>query len=160
MEQLGRIEMSRHDVGIGILLLLLSGFFCYGAIGLGIGKIHYPGPGFFPFLAGIILAGLSVALIVSGEKRSHSTPKNDVLFTGQSVLILAILLLFGFLVEKLGFFLCAFGAAVFLLKIVSEKKWPFLLLVSFSACFVIFILFNLLLDVRLPLGVLDFLIGR
>ncbi len=154
------VEMSRHDIGIGIFLLLVSGFFCFGAIGLGIGKIHYPGPGFFPLVAGIILAALSVAMMFSATKASPMPQKRETLFTLQSILILGILLLFGFFVERIGFFVCAFVATIFSLRIISSQKWPFLFLTSFLACLAIFLLFNLLLEVRLPMGVLDFLTGR
>ncbi len=149
--------MSRRDVGIGIFLLFASALLCYGAIRLGIGKSHQPGPGFFPFLAGMTIAILSVVMIITSVRGSQVSISNKGSFlTGQAAVIVGILLLFGLLVEKAGFFVCTFFATLFLLRITGIKKWPLLLLVAVSACVGIFLVFNLLLEVRLPLGILRF----
>ena len=148
--------MIRRNTGRGSFLLFVSALLCYGGIRLGIGKSNYPGPGLFPFLGGITLGILSVIMMISSSRDSlNPIQKAEPLLSIQAALILAILLIFGVFVEKAGFFVCTFFTTFFLLKVISTKKWPFLLFVSIVTCIGIFLLFNLLLDVRLPLGILE-----
>lgn len=147
--------MQGRDGKIGVFLLIVSLFLCYGAIKLGIGKTHDPGPGFFPFLAGLIIAILSLILIISSfqAQHKHSLPAGPLL-TGRAALTLGVFLLSGLLVEKAGFFICTFFVTMAMLWINGVKKWPFLFLVATLTSAGIYLVFNVLLDVRLPLGIL------
>ncbi len=147
--------MLDRDGNIGIFLLGIAALLCYGAIELGIGKTHDPGPGFFPFLAGLIIAILSLGLIGSLLKgrRVLATPQGH-LVTGRAALILGVFLLFGFFVEKAGFFVCTFVVTMVLLWANGVQKWPVLLFAALLTCAGIYLVFNVLLEVRLPLGIL------
>jgi len=149
--------MLGRDAKIGIFLLFISALLCYGSIRLGIGKANAPGPGFFPFLAGLIIAILSLVMIIfSAKEAPNHTQQKGLLVTGRAALVSGVLLLFGLLVEKAGFFICTFFATLIMLRANGIRKWPFLLFVSILTCVGIFIGFNLLLKVRLPLGILRF----
>ena len=127
---------------------------------LGIGKANDPGPGFFPFLAGLMIAILSLAIIISSLKKSQKyNPEEGALVSGKAALISVVLLLFGLFVEKAGFFVCTFFATLLMLRANGIKQWYLLLLVGISTSLGIFLIFNLLLEVRLPLGILTF-VGR
>ena len=153
------MNMSIRERGSGVFLLIISALLCYGAFRLGIGEFNNPGPGFFPFLAGLILAALSLALTVSSLRGPlRVSPERPPLFTLRACLILGSLLLFGLFVEKAGFFVCTFLATLLMLRINGIKKWPFLLFVAISVCIGIFLVFNIFLKVRLPLGVLGALL--
>ena len=80
--------------------------------------------------------------------------------SGKAALIsVVLLLLFGLFVEKAGFFVCTFFATLLMLRANGIKQWYLLLLVGISTSLGIFLIFNLLLEVRLPLGILTF-VGR
>ena len=147
--------MSRYDREIGIFLLVASLLFSIGAFRLGIGKINNFGPGFFPLLAGLFIAFCSLIIILSSLKggRDRKT-QGDSLLTGRSALIAAVLLLFGLFVEKAGFFFCTFFASLLTLRINGTRKWSYLVFVPVLICIGIFLIFNVLLEVRLPLGFL------
>ena len=148
----------KHDTKIGSFLFFISTILCYGSLRLGIGKPNDPGPGFFPFLAGLMIAILSWAIILSSLKKSQkNNPDEGALVSEKAALISVFLLLFGLLVEKAGFFVCTFFATLLMLRTNGIKKWHFLLWVGISTCLGIFLIFNLLLEVRLPLGILTFL---
>jgi len=149
--------MLARDGRIGTFLLFVSILLCYGAIRLGIGETHNPGPGFFPFLAGLIIAVLSLVMIISSikERPNRNLQKSPLVTTG-SALILTVLLFFGFLVEKAGFFVCTFFATLLMLRANGVKRWSYLFFVAFLTCAAIFVVFNVLLEVRLPLGILEF----
>ena len=147
--------MQGRDGKIGVFLLIVSLLLCYGALKLGIGKTHDPGPGFFPFLAGLIIALLSLILIISSFRAQprYALPPGPLL-TGRAVLTLGVFLITGLLVEKAGFFICTFLVTMAILRINGVKKLPFLLLVAILTSLGIYLVFNVLLDVRLPLGIL------
>jgi putative tricarboxylic transport membrane protein len=147
--------MSRYDRGIGIFLFVVSVLFSIGAIRLGIGKINNFGPGFFPLLAGLFIAVCSLIIILSSLKGGRDRKdQGNSLLTGKSALIVAVLLLFGLFVEKAGFFLCTFVASLLTLRINGTRKWSYLVFVPVLICIGIFLVFNVLLEVRLPLGFL------
>ena len=147
-----------RDGKIGVSLLVLAVFLCYGSLKLGLGQTNNPGPGFFPFLAGVVIGGLSVLLVTSSLRKSaqHRKQERDSFVTRGASLILGSLLIFGFLVERVGFFFCAFFTIFLMLRANGVKKWSSLLLFSFLTCLAVFLVFNSLLDVRLPLGILRF----
>lgn len=147
--------MNRY-IGIGIFLLIVSSVLFHGAITLGIGKTNSPQPGFVPFLLGLIIAVCSLALIASSVKNSPSalTDKRP-LFTTRAVLILCALLLFGLFVEKGGFFVCTFLITISFLKINGIRKWSTVLVIAILTSIGSFLVFNILLRIRLPLGILE-----
>ncbi len=147
--------MQGRDGKVGGFLFVVSLFLCYGAVRLGIGKTHDPGPGFLPFLAGLIITILSLILIISSfqNKLKHFLPETPLL-TVRASLTLGVFVIFGLLVEKAGFFICAFFVTIIMLWINGVKKWPLLFLVAILTSGGIYLVFNVLLDVRLPLGVL------
>ncbi|MFB3887466.1 MAG: tripartite tricarboxylate transporter TctB family protein [Thermodesulfobacteriota bacterium] len=147
----------RHDVKIGTFLFLISILLVFASLRLGIGKANDPGPGFFPFLAGLMIAFLSLTIILSSFKKLKENHRDEgALISGKAALISLFLLLFGLFVEKAGFFVCTFLATLLMLRTNGMKQWYFLLLVGISTCLGIFLIFNLLLEVRLPLGILTF----
>lgn len=147
--------MPNRDGKLGIFLLFFSILISYGALRLGIGKTHDPGPGFFPFLAGLIIALLSLSMIISSIKdKPKYVPPDGPLITGRAALILGVFVIFGFLVEKAGFFICTFFVTIVLLWVNGVKKWHSLLFAALLTSGGIYLVFNVLLEVRLPLGVL------
>ncbi len=147
--------MKKYDTIIGIVLFFVSVILSIGAIKLRIGKFNDFGPGFFPLLAGLFIAVFSLIIIISSLRGSpNSIPQHDAFITGKTTMIVIILLLFGLFVENAGFFLCAFFASLLMLRINGIKKWPYLLFVPGLICIGTFLIFNILLKVRLPFGIL------
>jgi len=153
--------MLKRDTKVGLFLLIVVTIpLCYGSVRLGIGTTSNLGPGFIPFVAGLILALLSIAMIVSSisikktERERHQ--ENPVLITPGVFWIMVPLILFGFFIENIGFFICAFVVSILMLRINGVKKWSVIIFSSLLTCIAIFLFFNLLLQARLPLGILQF----
>lgn len=149
--------MSRLEKGVAIVLFVTFVLYLYGAIRLGIAEPRNPGPGLFPLLACMALGILLLFLItpwirgVAGsgsEIHLHSVARPGV--------IVGLLLFFGISVEKAGFPVSIFLATTLMLRINGIKKWWFLLLFAILASVGTFFLFNMLLGVRLPLGILRY----
>jgi hypothetical protein len=136
-------------------LCVASAFFCYGALNLGIGRLGRPGPGFFPMLTGTIVGLFSLIMIVRSIRAStRLTTSPGRLITLRTALALMCLSLFGLLIDRLGFFVCTFFFIMITLSANGVRKWPFLVMFAFLVCVAIFVCFNLLLEARLPLGIL------
>ena len=149
--------MSRLEKGVAIVLFVTFFLYLYGAIRLGIGEPRNPGPGLFPLLTCLALGILLLFLLISwirglagsgSEIHLHSVARLGV--------IVGLLLFFGISVEKAGFPVSIFLATTLMLRINGIKKWWFLLLFAFLASVGTFLLFNMLLGVRLPLGSLRY----
>jgi putative tricarboxylic transport membrane protein len=156
MDSAKRIK-SRLDTLSAAFWFALAGAVCYGAVLLGLGSAAEPGSGFILFWSGAVLAALSLVVFAdsireAGEGRhelgSISWPK--------VFLILAALVFYGLLLERLGFILTSFLLLSFLLGTGEGAKWPTVLGVAIAAALGSFALFDLWLKIRLPQGVLGF----
>ena len=116
---------------------------------LGPGRLSSPGPGLTPLLYALILAGLSAILFF------RSSPKGEeplIVLKWRPVLsILAILLIYGLLIERLGYLICTF-VVMLLLSRMGKISWLGSLLMAGMAILAINLLFVQWLQVPLPTG--------
>ncbi|MGH7197971.1 MAG: tripartite tricarboxylate transporter TctB family protein [Candidatus Omnitrophota bacterium] len=148
---------TTRDVWSGLFWLFAGLLICYGASRLGLGSVSDPGAGFIFFWSGFILALLSVAL-VAGALRTVATPVPEMEGTNWAKvsLVLASLLLYAAVLEKLGFVLTTFALLSFLLGTSGGKSWPRVIGVASAAAAGSFALFELWLKIRLPKGIFGF----
>jgi branched-subunit amino acid transport protein AzlD len=143
------------SVIVSLLWLLLGLFICVKAVGLEVGRINSPGPGFMPFVEGAALICLSV-LLLAGEYWSAGE-KGRVTLKMQRVprllAVAAVLLFYGLLLEWIGFVLVTAGALLALLRIIKPVKWVKSILISVVATFIIYMVLVRFLSVRLPEGI-------
>lgn len=137
-------------VALGILL-------CYGAIRLGVGSATEPGSGFIFFWSGLILAVLSlISVAESLRDGEEANPGIGVMNWRKIVLVLLALLLYAFLLERLGFVLTTFLLLNFLLALIEGAHWGKALGVASAAALGSFAVFELWLKIRLPHGIFGF----
>jgi putative tricarboxylic transport membrane protein len=142
------------------LIVAISFLACIGAGKLGIGKVGSPGPGFFPFVLGSVTGGLSLAVIVRGlwkrrrGKTTEAPPRAEAGGLIKIACILAALVGYGLLLEKIGYVFTTFIVFGFLLRVVDTQKWRFVVGGAIVVAVVSYILFDWLLGVPLPKGAL------
>ena len=149
------IISSLFWMGVGIL-------FCAGALKFRLIKSGIPGTGFFPFFAGIIKIFLSFIVLRSALKRKGEGQENlkkEKFFPQRNSLMkisVALVGLFGYwlLFESLGGLLTTFLFLVFLLRFIEPQKWTTVLITSFLATGLSYLLFNVWLKVRMPAGLI------
>jgi putative tricarboxylic transport membrane protein len=135
----------------------LAGAVCYGAVLLGLGTAGEPGSGFILFWSGVILAALSLVVLADSIRETGEARHEPGSISWPKVfLILAALVFYGLLLERLGFILTSFLLLSFLLGISEEAKWTTVLSVAIAAALASFALFDLWLQIRLPKGILGF----
>jgi putative tricarboxylic transport membrane protein len=129
-----------------------------GAIQLQIGTPSEPQPGFFPFLAGSLLMFLSGLLVVQGLRGRSSGGEP---FTKLRQPVLAMMGLIGFvlLLEPLGYILATASLTAVLLLVLKVRRGLGYVLTVILLPVGSYLLFDRLLDVPLPEGILSLVLG-
>ena len=149
--------MSREEgsslvwLGIGILI-------CIGSIRLSLGNFHNPGPGFFPFIAGSIVAILGLAIHLQSRSKATAREPRERLWTDpkriqKMVFTTLALLAYGFGMDYLGFLVSTFIFLVFLLRMIEPQRWSLVLLESALASAISYLVFDVWLQAQLPKGI-------
>jgi len=147
---------NRSDVFGSIFLFLLGIGAIIGAVQLQVGSPTEPQPGFFPFVGGLIVAAFSIILFFQGclKKSTEQVAFGEI---GRPALLLGVMVLLVLVLENLGYVIGTFIASVLILRILSVKSWRGLIVTSLGLSVGTYILFDRLLGVDLPVGILSHL---
>jgi len=153
------LTVVRKDWFSSLFFILLSIYVCWQSIDLGFGRFSKPGPGFFSFLAGLTLGFLSLIIFFSTwvSKKLHEKISNGKIPWKSLILAFGSLVGFTLFLNTLGFNLTTFLFIGVLLRAVVKKKWTVSVLAALSITMGAYIVFNLLLQSRLPQGPFGFL---
>jgi putative tricarboxylic transport membrane protein len=144
-----------------IFFLLLAGVVLLESFRLGVGTFRSPQAGFFPFFAGAVL-GLLSTLSFLFEIKANSSNSGKKPAAGETklslkvVLVLVSLLVYGLLLDVLGFILCTAAIIIFWLKIVVPQRASTVITSAIFIPLVAYFLFHVWLRVPLPKGFLTF----
>jgi putative tricarboxylic transport membrane protein len=118
------------------------------------GTLHQPGPGFFPFWAGVVLAILSlISLFRSLKKRDRLSLPG--LKSPKLLLVTVALLAYLLLLETLGFLIVTFLFLLLLFRI-EYRGWGFSATLALVGAGFSFAIFQLWLKTQLPAGPFGF----
>ncbi len=154
-----KVELRNKDKLSSLLLLLFSLFVCIGSYRYSIGSLHKPGPGFFPFLGGLVLGLLSLShFLMVTTKRREETRKGEPITPGKRwrSLILPLVVLFAYpsFLPVMGFVLTTFFFILVLLRFVGPVRWSMALKVAIGVTIVSYFIFQYWLKMQFPTGVL------
>jgi len=141
------------DAAGSLFLFLLGLGAVIGAIRLKVGSPTEPQPGFFPFLGGLSLIVLSTIIFFKGW---IGQSQKKVVFgeVGRPVLLLVVMIALVAVLDSVGYVIGTFIASVLILRILNVKSWRVLLLTSLCLSIGTYILFDKLLGIELPVGIL------
>jgi putative tricarboxylic transport membrane protein len=152
--------MARRDLLGCVVWLGVSLYVCYLSLSMGIGKFKSPGPGFFPFWAAVMMGAFALVNLVNVHaKRGDTKPADSPAETSRkkTILVVISLLLYPCLLPILGYIVATFLLIGFLFLFLGEAKRYWLkVLGALFVTFASFVVFYVLLDVRLPRGFLGF----
>ena len=122
------------------------------------GGFATPGAGFLPFSVGVLMFLLSLILFIQSfskgeEGRKALWAKGG---TGRVLLILLSLVLYGLILEKLGFILTTFLLMGFLLLAIGKVRRSVVVLLSLISSLGCYGVFQVWLNVQLPKGIFGF----
>jgi putative tricarboxylic transport membrane protein len=139
-----------------MFFLLLGVGVCYFSWKIGLGSPAKPGPGFMPFLAGLLLTALSFVLVVQ-VLLSWTAPTWETRVQWKNILsVLAAMVAYGFLLDKIGFVLVTFAFVVLLMKVIEPQSWTRAVLGGIISSLASYLLFETLLKSQLPRSFLGF----
>jgi putative tricarboxylic transport membrane protein len=144
---------KRADALAGIFFALVGIVVMTQAIGLGIGTATDPKPGFFPLLGGLGLTVISTILLVRslGEHSIELKEFGDLwrplfLVLGLGIYILTL--------DMLGYIIATVILSAIVLHLMDTKPWWALFGISLGLALSSYFLFDRLLGVILPKGIL------
>lgn len=140
------------DIVVGLCFLAIGIAFMAGSVRLKIGVPTEPQPGFFPFFDGIILIVLSALFLLQVWRgRAGDSPAFGKV--GGPAIVVLTLILYVAALETLGYIITTAILSAVVLR-VMETKPMVLVLVSLILAVVSYLLFDRLLGVTLPPGLL------
>jgi len=146
--------MKNRSDAVGSLFLFLLGLGAViGAIHLKVGSPTEPQPGFFPLLGGLSLIIFSTVIFLTGW---IGQGQKKVAFgeLGRPALLLVVMIALVAVLDSVGYVIGTFIASALILRILKVKSWRALLLTSLCLSIGTYILFDKLLGIDLPVGVL------
>ncbi len=144
------------DVVGSFFLFLLGIGAVIGAIRLHVGSPTEPQPGFFPLLGGLSLVVLSSIIFFKGGT-GQSQKKMVFGEVGRPALLLVVMIVLVAVLDRLGYVIGTFLASGLILRILNVKSWRVLILTSLCLSIGTYILFDKLLGIELPVGILVWL---
>ena len=151
--------MKKADQWSGILLLVIAGVICWGSLSLSYGHVHNPGPGFFPFWLGAILGAMALGLVLKttwqreGAKTLRAILSEKVRWEKVLFVVIA-LMLYGYLINFLGYLIVTFLLMAFLLRFIEPRPWKAVIMWTLIGTIGSYLVFDLWMKLRLPKGFL------
>jgi putative tricarboxylic transport membrane protein len=132
---------------------------CIHSYKLGLGRFHDPGPGFLFFWSGVVLGVLSIMILLRAlkkQKEDSIESEGNIFGNVKWIKIISVivsLVIYGLILEWLGFLVSTIFFISFLLRSTESKKWYIIVFVSIVSAFLSYALFELCLQARLPKGI-------
>jgi putative tricarboxylic transport membrane protein len=155
--------MKKYELMSSLVWMAVGVLFLIGSIGLGLGSLTEPGPGFFPFvMAACLISFSSIHFISSLIKGGQFNLSAGERFWPQSYgikkILYTILLVLGFvlLLNYLGFVLNSLLFMFIILRFIERQKWLTVFLMVSLTTVLSYLIFQLWLRSNLPVGFLGF----
>jgi putative tricarboxylic transport membrane protein len=151
---------NRGDIIGSVVLILIGIGVVIGSIRLHVGTPLMPQPGFFPFLGGFLLIGLSLVLLVQGWLGRNEAPRQPREAFGEwrrPLILVVSMSVYTAVLEWLGYVLPTIALSVVILRVLGVTSWKVLILASVGLSVGTYVLFGRILGIDLPAGVLPFL---
>ncbi|WBU64786.1 tripartite tricarboxylate transporter TctB family protein [Paracoccus aerodenitrificans] len=138
--------VSAVMVGLGLVAAIIAWH-------LGVWSAGQPGPGLFPAIAGLLLAGTSiVCMATAGEVAEEEEPVDRRRLLQYGMAIVA----FGLAMQILGAVIATFGLIFGVLRFIEHRSWLNAAVVAAVLAILSWAIFRHLLGVPLPTGLLEF----
>ncbi|HYF54648.1 MAG TPA: tripartite tricarboxylate transporter TctB family protein [Salinarimonas sp.] len=141
-----------------IVLGALAAWACAEAVGYGLWRGRSPGEGLYPFIAAAAVATMALAFAVQAVTDPADPPREDADAPpawAKVAVYLAGLLAFGLALEPLGWLPVTAGVLLLILKVAERLPWSVSLGVVAATVAATHVVFERLLGLPLPRGVLS-----
>lgn len=150
--------MIKHDLISSTILFCIGLFITFYAPQFDLGSSSTPGPGFMPFLAGLVICGFSAitflrALLnksVQVEEIWAKVKFQKLIFT------ILILIIYTLLLKEIGFIVCTLFLILMLVRYTGSRTWFVSILCGVLSSILSYLLFETWLKAQLPKGIFGF----
>lgn len=149
--------MKQYDIYCGLFWLGIALIVSVTSLlKFGLGSFGYPGPGFFPFLVGLLLFFLSLGMIgiALTERLKNPSFKQWPVFHRNVTVTLFVLFAYAFTLTSIGYILGSFLLFVYLFRFPSGKRWWVSVVLSVIVVAITYYFFGVLLQTQFPEGIL------
>lgn len=141
----------------GLFWLAIGGYVTWTGLQLDLGSLHDPGSGFALFWIGLIMTGL--AAVVVAQAIAHGSETVASLWAGtrwgKVLTIVVILLVFGFLFERIGFLVCAMVLLLVLFLLIDPIPARAAVPIAVLSTFIVWSMLTVVLKIQLPAGIIQ-----
>lgn len=153
--------MDLRNLLSGLFWLAISALIVFGESFRGnIGTFHYPGPGFMPFWAGVILGVLAIIVVFTSSQIRGGGWEIGNLWKGKKwrnvVSVILSLFIYAILLPWIGYLIATFGLLTLLFGLMGRQRWWLQGIGALITSIVTYFVFHSWLDVQLPKGILGF----
>jgi putative tricarboxylic transport membrane protein len=154
--------MKNRDLLSSIVCLVFGGLFVAGSLWQGLFLKGIPGPGFLPFLTGIALMLLSLAVLIPAARSSKEKALSSGLFLEEAgslkKVLLALVALVGYvlIMDIAGYLITSFLFMLFTSRLLEPTKWWVSFIMALATTILTYILFVVVMEIQLPRGLLHF----
>ena len=150
--------MRSRDIISSLFWAGMGIWICCGSYKLGLGTLHDPGGGFMFFWVGVIMIGLSLAILIRAIREKAVKGEMKAIWLGISwkkmISVLVALFIYAYLFTILGFILSTVLLLIFLFKAVEPQKWSWAILGAIVSTLAAYGVFRIWLQCQLPQGLL------
>ncbi len=158
--------MGKLDFISGLVLFAFGGIIFIASFEYPFGEISSPGPGFVPRIASLFLVSLSVFIMALSCRSSNmkgtfinpfageASSFPQTIFSKRIILTAAALFAYRLLFPILGFILTNLFFFILVIRILGYSNWKINLIVSCAVTVFAYLLFEVLLAMPLPRGIL------
>lgn len=149
--------MRLLDLISGLFWLSVSVAVAGESYRLGLGTLHRPGSGLFPFIAALLLGSFSLALVFKAIVVKPKLSQQEETWPNakgwpRAAFVLAALVLYVLFLEKLGFIIATALILCALPRVIGSQSWSRAITFSLLATFASYFLFQICLKAQLPQG--------
>ena len=147
--------MKNAERIIDFLWIGLAFGVCFTSVRLGVGSPSDPGPGFLPMGTGAMMGILAAAHLLTSLRKPDSQGPEPLWANvrwGKVACVIAALLIYALLLEKVGYLIDTFLLMIFLFSILERKRWWVVLSGSLVVIGITHLVFNKWLMVQFPTG--------
>ncbi len=156
--------MENRNLITSIVLFAIAAVFLWQTAQLPVGSPSLPEAGFFPLILVILLAFLALVLLWQSRKAGEGEKKIPFWMDagGRRLLVLSVAGLFAFVIffEYVGYLIATFLLVALPLWASDRVRWWTAVIGAFLSVLASYIVFTVLLQSALPLGILKGILGE
>lgn len=140
------VMLHSHRLG-PLIILIVSMLFLFASLPLTLGSLSRPGPGLWPLFIASLTAVLAILTGFHARKNEEYFDRKGLLRVGY---LLVALVAFPYLFDVIGFAAPSILLIVFMMRFLSKEPWVKSIAVAVITTGITYVLFGVLLNVRLP----------